>query len=148
MERIEYEPIFTTQLGFYTLDDKILCRVFPIFQKGLTLNWFTRLPPNFIDCFDMLVTRFDIQFATSKPHHLTSLALVNIRQEKGKSLLEFMDWFVKILLNITNLNIEVTMHLLVMALKPDLFVDSLCKKPISNMDELQTRATKSYIQRN
>lgn len=63
-------------------------------------------------------------------------------------MLEFMDWFVKILLNITNLNIEVTMHLLVMALKPDLFVDSLCKKPISNMDELQTRATKSYIQRN
>ena len=34
------------------------------------------------------------------------------------------------------------MHHLVTALKPGPFVDSLCKKPMSNLDELRTRATK------
>ena len=53
-----------------------------------------------------------------------------------------MERFGKILLNISNLNPEVAMHHLVTALKPGLFVDSLCKKPVSNLDELRTRATK------
>ncbi|KAG4921864.1 hypothetical protein JHK86_050677 [Glycine max] len=29
-----------------------------------------------------MTTRFDIQFATSRPHHLMSMALINIQQEK------------------------------------------------------------------
>jgi len=138
----EHVDVFTTQTGLYTSDDAILCRVFPTSLKGLALNWFTRLPPNSIDCFDTLVTRFGIQFATNKPHHLTSLALVNIRQEKGESLRDFMERFGKISLNISNLNPEVAMHHLETALKPGPFVDSLCKKPVSNLDELRTRATK------
>ena len=89
-------------------------------HKGLALNWFTRLPPNSIDYFNTLVTRFGIQFATSKPHHLTSLALVNIRQEKGESLREFMERFGKISLNNSNLNLEVAMHHLITMLKPGL----------------------------
>jgi len=53
-----------------------------------------------------------------------------------------MEHFRKISLNISNLNPEVVMHHLVTALKPGPFVDSLCKKPVSNLDELRTRATK------
>ncbi|XP_027906039.1 uncharacterized protein LOC114165669 [Vigna unguiculata] len=138
----EHVNVFTTQAGLYTSDNAILCRVFPTSLKGPALNWFTRLPPNSINCFDTLATRFGIQFATSKPHHLTSLALVNIRQEKGESLREFMEQLWKIFLNISNLNPEVTMHHLITALKPGPFVDSLCKKFVNNLDELRTRATK------
>ncbi|XP_027941132.1 uncharacterized protein LOC114194928 [Vigna unguiculata] len=138
----QYVDVFTTQAELYTSDDAIICRVFPISLKGPALNWFTRLPPNSIDCFDTLANHFGIQFATSKPHHLTSLALVNIRQEKGESLREFMERFGKISLNISNLNPEVAMHHHITALKPGPFVDSLCKKPVKNLDELWTRATK------
>ena len=134
--------IFTTQARLYTSNDAILCRVFTTSLKRPALNWFTRLPPNSIDCFDILATRFGIQFATSKPHHLTSLALVNIRQEKGESLWEFMERFGKISLNISNLNPEVAMQHLIITLKPCPFDDSLCKKLVSNLDELQTKATK------
>ena len=56
----EHVDVFTTQAGLCTLDDAILCRVFPTSLKGPALNWFTRLPPNFIDCFDTLVTHFGI----------------------------------------------------------------------------------------
>jgi len=138
----EHVDIFTTQARLYTSDDAILCHVFPTSLKGPALNRFTRLPPNSIDCFNTLATRFGIQFATSKPHHLTSLALVNIRQEKGESLQEFMEQFGKISLNISNLNPEVAMHHLITTLKPDPFVDNLCKKPVNNLDKLRTRATK------
>jgi len=82
----EHIYIFTSQIGLYTIEDAILYRVFPTSLKGPTLRWFTRLPSNFVDCFETLTTRFSIQFATSKPHHLTSLALVYVCQEKEESL--------------------------------------------------------------
>jgi len=138
----EHMDVFPTQVGLYTIDDAILCRVLPASLKGPALNWFTQLPPHFIDCFDTLVTYFGIQFATSKPYLLTSLVLMNIRQEKEESLWKFMERFRKISLNISNMNPEVVMHHLITALKPGPFVDSLCKKPVSNLDELRTRATK------
>jgi len=56
----EHMDVFTTQTGLYTSHDAILYRVFPTSLKGPTLNWFTRLPPNSIDCFDTLATRFGI----------------------------------------------------------------------------------------
>ena len=53
-----------------------------------------------------------------------------------------MERFGKISLNISNLNPEVAMHHLITALKHGPFIDSVCKKPVNNLDELRTRATK------
>jgi len=44
--------------------------------------------------------------------------------------------------NIQNLNSVVAMHHLIMMLQSIPFVNSLCKKPASNLDELQMRVTK------
>jgi len=106
----EHIAIYTTQISLYTWNDAILCRVFPTTLKGATLSWFTRLPSLCIDCFDTLVEKFVAQFATSRSHHLTSIALVNIRQEIGESLRIFMDCVGKVALSIQNLSSEVTMH--------------------------------------
>jgi len=89
------------------------------------------------DCFDTLVEKFGAQFVNSRPHHLTSIALVNIRQEKGESLRTFMERFGKVALSIRNLNPEVTMHHMITTLKLGPFADSLCKKPTTNLDELR-----------
>lgn len=75
----EHADAYLTQISLYTADDTLMCRVFPTSLKETTLNWFTLLLPACIDCFDTLVFKFSAQFATSKHHHLTSLALVNIR---------------------------------------------------------------------
>ena len=138
----EHVAVYTTQISLYTWNDAIMCRVFPTTLKGAALSWFTRLPPLSIDCFDTLVEKFGAQFATSRPHHLTSIALVNIRQEKGESLRMFMERFGKVALGIRNLSPEVTMHHMITALKPGPFADSLCKKPATNLDELRQRASK------
>ncbi|KAG4986588.1 hypothetical protein JHK82_034209 [Glycine max] len=87
--------MYISQVSLFTIDNVILCRVFSMSLKGKALYWFTMLPPNFVDSFDTLVGRFGTQFATSRTHHLTSVALVNIRQEKKKPLRIFMEHFGK-----------------------------------------------------
>jgi len=90
----------TTHMSLYTSDDVVLCRVFPTSLKGATLSWFTKLPPNSIDSFATLVVKFETQFATSRPHHQISIALVGIHQEKGESLRTFVDRFNKVTMSI------------------------------------------------
>lgn len=56
---------------------------------------------------------FDAQFASNWLHHLTSLALINIKQEKDESLKAFMDMFDKMALRIRGLSPEVAMRHLI-----------------------------------
>jgi len=72
----------------------------------------------------MLMSKFETYFATSWPHHLTSIALVGIRQEKGKSLKTFIDKFGKVVMNIQNLSPDVAMHHMLMTLRSGPFADS------------------------
>ncbi|XP_020221042.1 uncharacterized protein LOC109803778 [Cajanus cajan] len=141
----EHLDVFLTQVTLSTTDDATLCRIFPTSLKGRALSWFTRLPPNSIDSFNTLSSQFTIQFATSRPHSLTSLSLVSLRQDKKESLRTFMDRFNKTALEIRDLNPTVALHHLTTALKPGPFVNSICKKPPSDMNDLRRRADK-YMQ--
>ncbi|KAG5068125.1 hypothetical protein JHK85_000502 [Glycine max] len=76
---------------------------------------------------------------------MTSAALASPRQADDESLKNFMDTFGRTAVQIRNLNPEVALHSMLLTLRPDKFVDSLCKKPPSSMDELRERA-KGYIQ--
>ncbi|XP_020229507.1 uncharacterized protein LOC109810455 [Cajanus cajan] len=141
----EHVDVFLTQVTLSTTDDAALCRIFPTSLKGRALSWFTRLPANLIDSFNTLASQFTIQFATSRPHQLTSLALVSIRKEKKESLRAFMSRFNKATLEIRDLNPAVALHHLTTALKPGPFANSIYKKPPTNMDDLCRRADK-YMQ--
>ena len=67
---------------------------------------------------------------------MTSTALANLRQVNDESLQKFMDRFGQIVVQIQNLNPEVALHSMLLALRPDKFVDSLCKKKNpSSMDK-------------
>ncbi|XP_020236143.1 uncharacterized protein LOC109815757 [Cajanus cajan] len=98
-----------------------------------------------MDSFTTLSSQFVIQFATSRPHQLTSIVLVNICQEKKEPLRTFMERFRKMTLSIRDLDPAVAMHHLTTALRPDPFVNNLCKKSSRDLDELRQRATK-YMQ--
>jgi len=106
----EHMDAYTTHLSLYTSDDAVLCQVFPTSLKGAVLSWFTKLSPNSIDSFATLVAKFETQFATSRSHHLTSIALVGIYQEKGESLRTFVDRFSKVAMSIRNLSPDIAMH--------------------------------------
>jgi len=112
---------YTTHMSLYTSDDAVLCRMFPTSLKRGTLSWFTKLPTNFVDCFETVVSKFETQFTTSRTHHLTSITLVR---------------FGKVAMNIQNLSPDVAMHHMLTALRPGPFVDSLCMQPTTSLDEL------------
>ncbi|XP_020224251.1 uncharacterized protein LOC109806292 [Cajanus cajan] len=141
----EHVDVFLTQVTLSTTDEAALCRIFPTSLKGRALSWLTRLPANSVDSFNTLASQFTIQFATSRPHQLTSLALVSICQEKKESLRAFMSRFNKAALEIRDLNPAVALHHLTTALKPGPFANNICKKPLTNMDDLRRRADK-YMQ--
>jgi len=116
--------------------------VFPTSLKGASLSWFTKLPPNFIDSFTTLVSKFKAQFATSRAHHLTFIALVGIRQDKGESLRTFVDRFKRVAMSIQNLSPDVAIHHMLTALRPGLFADNLSMQSTTSLDELRKRAAK------
>ncbi|KAG5149186.1 hypothetical protein JHK82_016067 [Glycine max] len=140
----EHLDAFLTQANLYTNDDAILCCVFLSSLKGATLTWYGGLPPRSIGSFDTLVELFNAQYATSRSHRMTSSTLANLRQANNESLQKFMDRFRCTTLQIQNLNLEVALHSMLLAL-PGKFVHNLCRKPPGSMGELFERA-KSYIQ--
>ncbi|XP_020203764.1 uncharacterized protein LOC109789261 [Cajanus cajan] len=137
--------VFLTQATLSTQDNSALCRIFPTSLKGRALSWFTRLPSSSIDSFNELSSQFTLQFATSKPYKTTSLALAGVRQEKKESLRSFIDRFNKVAIEIGDLNPAVAMDRLSTALRPGTFVNSLCKKPPVDMNDVRRRAEK-YMQ--
>ncbi|XP_020211736.1 uncharacterized protein LOC109796476 [Cajanus cajan] len=141
----EHIDAYITQINLYTNEDAIMCRVFPTSLKGAALSWYTQLPPRSVDNFNTLVRLFSAQYATSRPHHITSAALSNLRQQDDESLRHFMERFANVSVKIRNLNPEVALHSMLMALKPGPFVDSLCRHQPASMDELRARAA-GYIQ--
>ena len=122
----EHMDVYTTHMSMYTTDDVVLCWVFPTSLKGGTLSWFTKLPLHSVDSFATLMSKFEMHFATSRPHHLTSIALVGIRQEKRESLRTFVNRFGKVAMNIQNLSPDVGIHQMLMTLRLGLFANSLC----------------------
>ncbi|KAG4917879.1 hypothetical protein JHK82_055345 [Glycine max] len=81
---------------------------FPSNWKNLTIEKYGgTIDPN--EHLDVLITQVSLyttddeilcQFATSRPHHLTFVALVNIQQEKREPLWTFMEHFRKVVMNI------------------------------------------------
>ncbi|XP_020222084.1 uncharacterized protein LOC109804663 [Cajanus cajan] len=105
----------------------------------------TQLPAESIDSFGTLVRRFTAQYATNRPYHIMLVALASLRQSDDEPLRTFMERFASISVKIRNLNPEVALHAMLMALKPEPFVNSLCREAPRDMDELHARAA-GYIQ--
>ena len=138
----EHLNVYKTQMTMYTTDNNVWCKVFPTSLQEEPLTWFTELPSNSIDDFDVLAAKFSTQYATSRPHHMSSMSLLAVQQEKGESLRTFLDRFNKACMNIRGLKQELALHHLVSAIRPSRFTESLIKKPPQDMEDLHTRATK------
>lgn len=72
------------QMALYTTSDAIWCRVLFNSLNGEALAWFSMLLANSINYFAAIRVKFGAKFATSRLHHLTLIAQVNVRQVKKR----------------------------------------------------------------
>ena len=99
------------------------------------------LLPYIINSFNTLTTSFMTQFDISRYHDLTSLSLLNLRQEEGQSLCTFIDRFNMIAMKIKDPTPNLILHYMIMALKHGPFIDELAMRPPLGMQELRKRVT-------
>lgn len=71
-------------------------------------------------------------------------ALANLQQTDNETLCDFMARFRHLTAQIWNLNPEVTLYSILLALHLGKFADSLCRRPLDSMDEL-CKWAKGYI---
>ncbi|XP_027912513.1 uncharacterized protein LOC114171939 [Vigna unguiculata] len=136
----EFISIYTNQVGLYSTDDAVLCKSFSVALRGSALEWFMSLPPYTIDSFTTLTTTFTTQFDTSRRHDLTTIALLNLRQEEGEPLRVFIDRFGAIAMKIKDLTPNLILMYMMTSLQPGPFTDELAMCPPLSMQELRKRA--------
>ncbi|KAL2347445.1 hypothetical protein Fmac_001445 [Flemingia macrophylla] len=136
---------FQTQVTLYTQDDAAIYKIFPTSLKGRALAWFTRLLAGSVDCFSNLATKFIAHFATCKLYQVTSLSMVNLKQGGSETLRSFVERFNQMAMEIRDLNPAVALDRIITTLRPGHFMNSLCKRPPVDLNELRGRAEK-YMQ--
>ncbi|XP_047146964.1 uncharacterized protein LOC124819483 [Vigna umbellata] len=131
---------FSNTMAFRTGNDAIWCRAFSLSLEDEALEWFTSLPPNFIENFTGLKRLFNRQFAANSTQDLTVFELVTLKQGKEETLRAFMDRYQKTVRRVKALSPELALHYILPALKPGPFKDSVCRRPPKTMEELRERA--------
>ena len=137
--------VFMHQMMFHAVSDPIWSRVFSTSLTGEALEWFSELPANSIDSFATLKARFSTQFAPLKPAILTVDNLVNIRQEDGESLRNYLDRYNRMSVKIKDLSDKIARHHFSYELQPGVFADKISRKKPKMMEEMRERAAK-FIQ--
>jgi len=121
-----------------------MCKAFPTTLKGPALEWFTSILSYSIDCFETLSSLFSTQFVGIRSHPVTSLSLLNVKQEKDETFKAFIDRFSMLALKIKNLTHEFFLQYMATTLKLGPFVDNLCMNPPTIMHEVRLRVV-NYI---
>ncbi|XP_017423461.2 uncharacterized protein LOC108332655 [Vigna angularis] len=127
-------------MAFRTGNDAIWCRAFSLSLEGEALEWFNSLPPNSIENFAGLQRLFNQQFASSSTQDLTVFELVTLKQGNEETLRTFMDHYQKIVQRVKGLSPELSLHYILLALRPGPFKDNVCWWAPKTMEELQERA--------
>jgi len=129
--------VYITHVALYTSRDAIFCKAFPTTLKGPALEWFTTLPPYFIDSFDVLSHMFFTHFVGNRPHQTTTISLLGIRQEQGEPLRAFIDRFSKAALRTPHLNQEMIIQCMALTLQSGPFANNVYLHPPASMHELK-----------
>jgi len=79
----EHMNVYKTQMNLYTRNKVVWYKVFPTSLKQGAFNWFTQFPSNLVDSLKALAAKFSTQYVTSRRHHMSSLALLNVKKKRN-----------------------------------------------------------------
>jgi hypothetical protein len=81
---------------------EMACRAFPLTLSGSARDWFRKLPPNSITCFDDLGQKFVTQFLAGCKRKKPFGQLMAMRQKEGESLKDYVARFNQTKLTVDN----------------------------------------------
>ncbi|XP_052189868.1 uncharacterized protein LOC127799686 [Diospyros lotus] len=120
------------------------CRAFSATLGGHARTWYSCLPHCSINSWEELKTCFLAHYAPLKRHQKSSMALVDIKQDQGESLRDFVARFNEEALSIDEFDQRIAMVAFQNGLRAGPFVQSLAKTPSRTFTEALTWANK-YI---
>ncbi|KAL2512316.1 Uncharacterized protein Adt_17916 [Abeliophyllum distichum] len=141
---IDHIRTFQDRVRLHGWPDAIACRAFSITLRKDAREWFDTLPPRSISSFADFTNKFAICFSSSARKKKTTMGLMQVTQDKGESLHEFMSRFNHVTLSIKNLQMSSVITALLSGLRNHSFRASLSKKPVESMIELLRRG-EEYI---
>ncbi|KAL2532028.1 Uncharacterized protein Adt_05379 [Abeliophyllum distichum] len=141
---IDHIRMFQDRVRLHGWPDAIACRAFPMTLRKDAIEWFDTLPPRSISSFADFTNKFAICFSSSARKKKTAMGLMQVTQDKGESLCEYMSRFNRATLGIKNLQMSSVITALLSGLRNHGFRASLSKKPAESMTELLWRG-EEYI---
>ncbi|KAL2512929.1 Uncharacterized protein Adt_18529 [Abeliophyllum distichum] len=141
---IDHIRTFQDRVRLHGWLDAIACRAFPMKLRKDAKEWFDMLPPRSISSFADFVSKFAICFSSSAQKKKTAMGLMQVIQDKGETLREYMSRFNRATLGIKNLQMPSVVTALLSGLRNHSFRASLSKKPPESMTELLKRG-EEYI---
>ena len=143
---LDHIGAFKTILNHQQTPNEVIHRSFPTTLKGVTREWFSKLPAASIDNFEQLSDSFVHHFIGGQRHKRLTFYLLTIKQQEGETLREYVDCFNKVVLEIDKGDDQVKMMTFRAGLvNPDL-VFSLGKTTPTLMIDLLFKAQK-YVNR-
>jgi hypothetical protein len=96
---------------------EMACRAFPLTLSGSAWDWFQKLPPSSITCFDDLGRKFVTQFLAGCKRKKPSGQLMAMRQKEGESLKDYVVRFNQAKLTVDNPTEEMVYDVLYQGLR-------------------------------
>ena len=138
----DYLESFKTMMHLQGVADEIMCRAFPTTMKGSTKIWFSRLIPNSISTFKELSAQFASHFIGGQRYKKSTACLMNIRQQKDKTMRSYITRFNKEALSIDEADDKILVVVFTNELRKGKFLFSLYKNDPKTMLDVLYRATK------
>ncbi|GAA0141282.1 hypothetical protein LIER_02459 [Lithospermum erythrorhizon] len=127
---------FDSRLSFWASDDEVYAWAFPSSLLGQALNWFHKLPPDSIDCWQHIVDLFMDKFRASIVADEDKRTLMDIQQKPGETLRSFATRFEEVATNIPTANEKVTMISFFHGLRYGPLKEKLVLEPPNTRNEL------------
>ncbi|KAK3028954.1 hypothetical protein RJ639_039981 [Escallonia herrerae] len=128
------------------VSDSVMCRAFPTTLRKVAHAWFKSLRPRSIHSFAQLSDLFQKYFVSSRTRRKNSTSLLNIVQERNRSLSRYLGRFNVATLEIDSLDESVKYTAFMRGLRPtSKFAFAVNKSPHGSMSALLDKANK-YIQ--
>ncbi|XP_057730525.1 uncharacterized protein LOC130945845 [Arachis stenosperma] len=135
---------FKSQMFLVDASDVTHCKAFPTTLTKSAMKWFDSLSPRSVTTFDDLARKFLTRFSIQKDKVKHASSLLEVKQEIGESLRDYVERFNKACLDIQNFSTEAVIMGLVNGLREGLFSHSISKSYPTSLNEVQELVEK-YI---